>query len=114
MSFLKNLFGARQPSSAQALPDAAWLQEQDRIVTETGARNLPEHRTNIESAKTPATSYAESVFAFDLTETPEARDWRTLDELKDVPAFFSDNNMSQLEGRLSAALASQGGWPRGG
>lgn len=50
------------------------------------------------------TSYVESVFAFDLAEAPESRNWRNLDELKDVPDLFYNNNIQRLEAKLNAAL----------
>ncbi|MGO8788958.1 MAG: tetratricopeptide repeat protein [Terriglobia bacterium] len=50
------------------------------------------------------TSYVESVFAFDLAETSESRDWQDLDELKDVPDLFHHKQISQVEAMLNAAL----------
>jgi ankyrin repeat protein len=81
-----------------------------RVLSKDEPANLPP----VLSATDPASkasapafsplSYVESVFDFDWAETPDPRDWRKFDELKDVPDLFHDDQIVRVEAKLDDAL----------
>jgi hypothetical protein len=80
-------------STAEVDHNGAYFMFGDSLAPSEGPLRSPSHA-----------SYVESVFAFDLVETSESRDWQNLDELRDVPSLFYDKKASQVEAKLNAAL----------
>ena len=50
-------------------------------------------------------SYVESVFAFPLGDEKDNRNWRHMDEFKDIPSLINDNRIAEAEIKVEAALA---------